>query len=579
MAQIFLSYRRSDSQYATRSISDRLQKSLGKEALFQDVKSVSLGEDFEKRVNNILASCEVMLVVMGDEWLTVQEEDGSGRRLDNPGDLVRREVAAALVNENTVVIPVLTGDAEMPKPDDLPDDLKALSTRNAAVVRADASFESQMDALIDEIERKVPELRPVVRYGKYGLMGVAAVAVVGIALAIYFSIRAPEDLSSIRWNEEQNVVTDIEFGKTNFHGITLRTSEEAGAITGAEVEKYDLIVDVDDKAEHVHENATEDSFDHASEHANLLEASVVYSDDLPDDDVISLNDGAFVKLEAGKRYGTALVTLTFQNKNGSFVTPAVTEFGIFAPRDIERRTLEELDRIVALTGEDSLNDQDVLDQADAMLNGEEATFTLENGDGVTYNDVLSQAQRDVLADRVTKATDAVTKFKHAEGLKADKSSLAERHQAWDDYVEAAKALGRRLESPQYTSAADALESIKSFSEREMDVATAAACTEIAQSNCVGPKTCFNAGESVKSWARLLVQRPTASVVHRLVNADGQVIVAADPSDVARNTGAGYRSSRSLRADGATGEFQAQVTYKDTVVSSVDLCIGSCEACP
>ena len=577
MAKIFLSYRRSDSQYATRSISDRLQQSLGKEALFQDVKSVSLGEDFEKRVNTILTNCEVMLVIMGDGWLTVQEEDGSGRRLDNPNDLVRREVAAALINENTVVIPVLTGNAEMPKPDDLPDDLKALSTRNAAVVRADASFESQMDALINEIERQVPELRPVMRYGKFAFMGVAAIAVVGIALAIYLNIRAPEDLSSIRWNEEQNVVTDIEFGKTKFHGITLRTSEEAGAITGAEVEKYDLIVDVEDKAEHVHENAAEDGFNHAAEHANLLEASIAFSDDLPDDDVVRQNDGAFVRLEGGPRYGTALVSLTFRNKDGSLVTPAVTEIGVFAPRDIERKALSELDRVVAMVRDETLDDKTIWDDANTMLNSEEPAFTLENGDGLTYNDVLTQDQRNVLADRVTNAQDALTKFEHAASLKADESSLADRRQAWRDYVEAATALGRSA-SPQITAANAELDNILSFSETEMDVVTASTCTDVNNRNCSGPKTCFNASDNVTSWARLLVRRSEAGIMHRLVDAAGQVVDSGS-SVVSRNTSSGYRSFKSLYSDGATGEFKAQITYKDTVVSSIDLCIGSCEACP
>ena len=68
-------------------------------------KTVLLGEDFEARVKNVLETCEVMLVIMGDEWLTV-EEKGGGRRLDNPDDLVRREVAAALANNETCVIPV-----------------------------------------------------------------------------------------------------------------------------------------------------------------------------------------------------------------------------------------------------------------------------------------------------------------------------------------------------------------------------------------------------------------------------------------------------------------------------------------
>lgn len=569
MAQIFLSYRRSDSQYATRSISDRLQKSLGKEALFQDVKSVSLGEDFEKRVNDILANCDVMLVIMGDEWLTVEEEDGSGRRLDNPGDLVRREVAEALVNDDTIVIPVLTGDAEMPKPDELPDDLIALSTRNAAVVRADASFESQMDALIEEIQRKVPELRPVIRYGKFGLIGVAAVAVVGIALAIYFNFRAPDDLSGITWSGKQNPVRDMEFGEIEFQGIYLRTGEDAPTISGGELKKYKLKIDVEDQVEHEHEATAVADFDHASEHGNLLTATQAYWVDLPEGHGARGKEGAFLKFEAGKRYGTAMVTISYVNKDDRVITSTEKEVHILAPRSIERETIEKLDEVVASVTDATLNDQEILDQANTMLNGEEAVFTLENGSGLTYNDVLSPDQREILADRVAKAQDAVAKFEYAESLKNNMASLAERRQPWRDYILAASALGRS-ESPQYAVANGELHDILSFSEEQMDVSDASACSDIVSSDCVGPKSCFGANESVKSWARLLVRPANATIVHRLVNANNGEVVASESTNVLQNNSQGYRSSKSLRADGATGEFRAQVTYRDVVVSSVDV---------
>lgn len=562
MAKIFLSYRRSDSQYATRSISDRLQQSLGRDALFQDVKSVSLGEDFEKRVNNILESCEVMLVIMGDEWLAVEEE-GGGRRLDNPDDLVRREVAEALANEGTVVIPVLTGDAEMPKPDELPDDLKALSTRNAAVVRADASFESQMDALVEEIHRHVPELRPVVRYGKFGLMGIAAVAVVGIALAIYFNVRAPDDLSGITWSGKHNPVRDMEFGEVEYQGIYLRTAEDAPTISGSEVKKYKLTIDIKNQAE--------------DEQGNLLTATQAYWDDLPEGHSARSKEGAFLKLEAGKRYGTALLTISYVNKDDKVISSTEKAVHILAPRMIERDTIDKLNDVVASVTDASLNDRDILEQADSMLNGTEAVFTLENGEGLTYNDVLSPDQRRILADLVANAQDAIAKFERANGLTADSVSLADRRQAWRDYITAATALGRSA-SPQYTAANAALQDIMSFSDNEMAVETASTCTDVIDRNCSGPKTCFNTNESVTSWARLLVRRATATVTHRLVDANGQV-VDSDASDLTRNTSSGYRTYKSLRADGATGEFKAQITHNNTVVSSIDVCIGSCEACP
>jgi len=53
-----------------------------------------------------------------------QHRGSSGtRRLDDPNDFVRLEVASALAR-NIAVIPVLVHDAKMPHPDQLPDNLK-----------------------------------------------------------------------------------------------------------------------------------------------------------------------------------------------------------------------------------------------------------------------------------------------------------------------------------------------------------------------------------------------------------------------------------------------------------------------
>ena len=575
MAQIFLSYRRSDSQYATRSISDRLQKTLGNDSLFQDVKTVRLGEDFEAQVNNILETCEVMLVIMGDEWLTVEEE-GGGRRLDNPDDLVRREVAAALANNETCVIPVLTGDAEMPKPDELPDDLKALATRNAAVVRADASFESQMDALIEEIQHRVPELRPVVRFGKRGLIAAALVVVVAVAWTIYFNTRAPEDLYSITWSGVRNVIRDMEFGESAFQGIYLRTAEEAPTIAGPELKKYKLEINIEDAAQHEHEGAEAAGFEHAGQHDDLLKASLVYWDDLPEGQSTGGKEGAFLRFEAGKRYSTALLTISYVNRNDDVVASTEKELNILAPRPIEKAATDELNRVVDTVNDADLDDQTIRDEAYALLDADAVAFTLENGVGVSYNDVLSEDQRNVLAERIAKAEAAITIFERAEGYKSDSVSLADRRQIWREYVGAATALGRSA-SPQISTANAELADIDSFIENKMDVVEAAACTNVVDSDCVGPKTCWGPGESVRSWAMLKVVPSDATVVHQLVSVDSGQVAAAESTDIRRSSG--YRSSKSLRADGAAGEFRVQVTYQDVVVSSHNICIGTCAACP
>jgi tetratricopeptide (TPR) repeat protein len=63
----------------------------------------------------------VLPAVIGTRWLTAAKRDGR-RRIDDPGDWIRRELVAAF-KAGVPVIPVLIDDAEMPTKADLPDDL------------------------------------------------------------------------------------------------------------------------------------------------------------------------------------------------------------------------------------------------------------------------------------------------------------------------------------------------------------------------------------------------------------------------------------------------------------------------
>ena len=78
------------------------------------------------------------------------------RRLDNPNDFVRVEIAAAL-HRDIPVIPILLEGAKIPKPAQLPEELEDLSVRNGLEVRH-ASFHSDMDRLIQSI-KKIPSNR------------------------------------------------------------------------------------------------------------------------------------------------------------------------------------------------------------------------------------------------------------------------------------------------------------------------------------------------------------------------------------------------------------------------------------
>ena len=128
MGGIFISYRRGDSEGQARALSIELAKYVGEDSVFMDVDSIALGRDFRQALHERLESCDAMLALIGPNWLDIK--DGAGkRRLEDPDDYVRQEVATALIR-NIPVTPVLLQGATMPAPDRLPDDLKDLAFRN-----------------------------------------------------------------------------------------------------------------------------------------------------------------------------------------------------------------------------------------------------------------------------------------------------------------------------------------------------------------------------------------------------------------------------------------------------------------
>src|SRR5258707_13523828 len=144
-AKIFISYRRADSAGYSGRVMDRLDRELGRDLVFMDVDAIPLGTNFTKALHEEVAKCGVLLAVIGPSWLDARDEHGN-RRLDDPNDFVRIEIAAAL--QRTIpVIPILLDGARIPKATQLPDDLKELALRNGTEIRH-ASFQDDMNRLI-----------------------------------------------------------------------------------------------------------------------------------------------------------------------------------------------------------------------------------------------------------------------------------------------------------------------------------------------------------------------------------------------------------------------------------------------
>lgn len=150
MRKIFVSYRRADSQGWAGRLGEALAREFGDVACFFDIESIAPGDDFTAAIGAALASSETMLVLIGPHWLSASFPDGS-RRLDDPQDFVRIEIATGLARRFRV-IPVLVGGASMPREEDMPEAIADLAVRQAFDL-SDTRWDYDCNRLFDALER------------------------------------------------------------------------------------------------------------------------------------------------------------------------------------------------------------------------------------------------------------------------------------------------------------------------------------------------------------------------------------------------------------------------------------------
>jgi hypothetical protein len=150
---IFVNYRREDSAGFAGRLADSLGAWFGPERVFRDVGGIDYGEDFEAAIDTRLDDSGAIVVVIGDRWTTAVNADGT-RRLDDPHDYVCREISVALAN-GVAVVPVLIGEARMPRPEELPEALKDLAKRNAITV-SDERWNFDVERLAKVLSIDVP---------------------------------------------------------------------------------------------------------------------------------------------------------------------------------------------------------------------------------------------------------------------------------------------------------------------------------------------------------------------------------------------------------------------------------------
>ncbi len=125
-----------------------------------DVDTIPPGTDFEEFIRNWIENADVILVLIGDNWL--DRDDEGRRRLDHPDDFVRLEIQAAL-EQGRKIVPVMVEGAVMPRATDLPESIRGL-VRIQSFELSDGRWISDLERLVQVIDsaRAGPSL-PVTR--------------------------------------------------------------------------------------------------------------------------------------------------------------------------------------------------------------------------------------------------------------------------------------------------------------------------------------------------------------------------------------------------------------------------------
>ena len=147
--RIFISYRREEASGHAGRMYDAMVARFGAANVFMDV-DIAPGVDFVKHITSVVSSCTVLIAVMGKSWAEAPGPDGRPR-LQDEADFVRLEVGTAVQNPDVTVIPALVDKAQMPRAEQLPEEMRPLARRNALEL-SDGRWRYDVGRLNDTLE-------------------------------------------------------------------------------------------------------------------------------------------------------------------------------------------------------------------------------------------------------------------------------------------------------------------------------------------------------------------------------------------------------------------------------------------
>jgi TIR domain len=163
--RIFLNYRRDDSSGYALSLYHDLADHFGADQVFMDIDTIAPGENFVSRIEETMSTCDVVVALIGRDWLTAADVNGN-RRLDDPADFVRLELESA-IERNVPLVPTLVHSGRIPQANDLPDSLRPLVLRQGIELH-DSTWRTDVARLIKVLERLAAPPDPAATRTKHG---------------------------------------------------------------------------------------------------------------------------------------------------------------------------------------------------------------------------------------------------------------------------------------------------------------------------------------------------------------------------------------------------------------------------
>lgn len=243
--KLFISYRRDETPVSAAWLYEVLAERFGESNVFMDLK-LKPGENFVKRISEVVGSCHILLLVMGPRWASPEDGDGAAS-IKDPDDFVRLEAEIAMARDDVQVLPVLVGGAKMPHPDELPDKIREITEIHAKQLTNERRA-GDMTELVGRVEELLPPETTVHRVppppapprrAGWKIVAAAAAAVALVAVGLIVTGALSGDGGHSGASAEVSYPVDFDVGDLDARGdMVALTKKQEGS--GSVLARLDL---------------------------------------------------------------------------------------------------------------------------------------------------------------------------------------------------------------------------------------------------------------------------------------------------------------------------------------------------